>query len=501
MRYLPIHLLQAKQNTFEFPLSEKNRKGFYETLDGLSPNVSEKDRAFYFQLYSDQKSLVFISWIEENPVLSSALTRQKLDAVFQDKNKLMEHAFYSDFQQFISPFLYPICQEELKHLSLKTLHFSIAYSSLLPDYEQNLVQDAIATWFKNGVEVLEQRQKQAKNDQELHQLATSFLSDNTLIALNSLNNRHYFVKRLLIDSFLKLLDHPKSSSRLMGYVGERLRLLKLNPEHAKQLEKLVKDVKSGTIVLEKTRISWFRLSLIVVVVLLLITGLIALFFIDATPGEIVDQEKTAYMSLSKEERQRLDSLISNLEQEKQGNAPLTLDSQMPFIGEELVMKRRWENKHFQILFDRWRSNDTVAFTTFFSSVGKTPLAYVQTKKLHEKKGSKKIEFHNTSELLVLVLLFKNEEKAPLFSQYVLPKTVQEWETNEGEIVVVLPGNKAPSKPEFGDLPFKELDEQFFQHLGTAYKVGYSNAKRIKLIWETSGNESYLVDLSLSLEKI
>jgi len=119
----------------------------------------------------------------------------------------------------------------------------------------------------------------------------------------------------------------------------------------------------------------------------------------------------------------------------------------------------------------------------------------------KKQGQIAAEFHNETDRMVLLVVFQNNKKEPLYTKYVEAKSLAEWKINIGEYLIVLPGNKVPANPEFGNLPFKELDQHFFENLGISYRVDYINGKRIKMVWENLGNnESYLVDLSGALVK-
>jgi hypothetical protein len=178
-----------------------------------------------------------------------------------------------------------------------------------------------------------------------------------------------------------------------------------------------------------------------------------------------------------------------------------LDSNLPFVGIDLVKERKWNNELFGELYKHWGNNDSVPYTTFFTQGKPVSKPYVKTRYLDRKTGAITTELHNETAMMVLLVVFQNDKKEPVYTEYVEAKSVAEWKINIGDYLFVLPGNKAPSDLAFGELPFKELDQHFFENLGISYRVDYFNGKRIKLVWENLGNnESYLVDLSGALIK-
>lgn len=501
MKYLRLSILKKENPDLQFPISEDQKILFLESCRKAFPDASEKDLTLFFENCSDQKKLVFISWTEENRSLSQLLQKRDFTELFTDNSRIREHALFLEFTAFIEPFLYQVFTEKLNSISDKNIHFLMSYSVLLPNYRQNLVQDSLSEWIFEQKELLEKTLKKARRDTDLHRQIDTFLTPNLIAALNLLNVNHYRVKTQLLEFFMSMTYHPKSSTRFLMYLSNKLLTINFTPEHKKQLSEFGTDVKKGKIVVEATRVSWLRLSVILLIFIVCAGGIIALFFVEADPEEDVVQEQTAYMSLSKEERQKLDSIIRDVKSEEHMVNDAQLDSNIPFVGTELIQKRSWKNELFQKLYQHWGDNDSVPFTKFFTKENKHTKPYVNTKNLDKKAGQIAVEFHNETDLMVLIVVFRNDRKEPVYTKYINPKTPGEWKMNNGEHLVVLPGSKVPPNPKFGNLPFRELDHHFYENLGIAYYVDSFNEKRIKLVWENLGNnDSYLVDLSGALVK-
>ncbi len=501
MKYLQLGAVKKENPKLQFPLSEDQKEEFLETFKKLFPDASEIDQVQFLSICSNPKGIIFASWTEENPSLINTLKKGTFSELFIDSSKLQEHALFGEYKVFLELYLFPIFTAQFPSVSNKNIHFFMSYSVLLPDYQQNLVQDSLSDWIFKQKEELSLATNKAKKDTDLHRLIDSFLSENMITALDLLNVNHYRIKTQLLEFFMSLAYHPKSSTRFLMYLTNKLLEIKFTAEHKKQLSNFGTDVKKGKIVVETTRVSWLRLSLIILVLLLCGTGIVALFFVEADPETDMLQEKTAYMEFSKEERLKLDSLITEIRSEDRMISDAQLDSNLPFVGVDLVKKRNWNNTLFNKLYQNWGNNDSIPFTKFFTQGKSFGKPYVKTKDLDRKPGEIAVELHNETDRMVLIVVFQNNKKEPVYTKYIEAKTLAEWKINIGEYLFVLPGNKVPSNAQFGELPFKELDGHFFENLGIAYRVDYINGKRIKLVWENLGNnESYLVDLSGALIK-
>lgn len=501
MKYLRLGAVKKENPNLQFPLSEDQKEEFLETFKKLFPDATEIDQTQFLSVCSNPKGIIFASWTEENPGLINTLKKGEFTELFVDSSKLQEHALFEEYKTFIELYLFPIFTDQFSCLSSKNIHFFMSYSVLLPAYQQNLVQDSLSDWIFKQKEELDTALNKAKKDTDLHRLIDSFLNPNMLTALDLLNVNHYRVKTHLLEFFMSLAYHPKSSTRFLMYLTNKLLEIRFTDEHRKQLSNFGTDVKQGKIVVESTRIPWLRLSLAILILLLCGLGVVALFFVEADPETDTLQEQTAYMEFSKEERLKLDSLITEIKSEKRMIEDAQLDSNLPFVGVDLVKKRDWNNELFGKLYKNWGNNDSVPYTTFFTQGKPTGKPYVKTRDLDRKKGEIVAELHNETNMMVLLVVFQNNKKEPVYTEYVEAKSVAEWKINIGDYLFVLPGNKAPSNPTFGELPFKELDQHFFENLGVSYRMDYFNGKRIKLVWENLGNnESYLVDLSGALIK-
>lgn len=501
MKYLPLGAVKKENPDIEFPLREDQKVIFMETCNQLFPAATENERRHFLAICSDPKGLVFASWTEENKALSNTLKNGSFSEVFHDSSKLKEHAFFEAYQSFLEPFLYPIFTHSFPALSMKNIHFFASFSELLPAYQQNLVQDSLSEWIFRQKEELSLAIGKAKKDTDLQRLVDSFLNPNLLAALDLLNVNHYRVKTQLLEFFMGLTYHPKSSTRFLMYLTNKLQQIRFTPEHKKQLTEFGSDLKKGKIVVESTRIPWLRLSLMILLIAICIAGIRMIFMVEADPENDTVQEQTAYMKLTEKRRRELDSLFKDSKSEKRMVTDTQLDSDLPFVGTDLVKKRHWNNALFRKLYGHWGNNDSVSYTKFFTQAKPYKKPYIQTKDLAKKDGEIRVKLQNETDRMLLIVVFQDNPKEPVYTKYLGAKSLAEWKINAGEYLFVLPGNKVSADQQFGNLPFKELDQHFFENLGIAYRVGEFNGKRINLNWESmSANEAYLVDFSGALVK-
>lgn len=501
MKYLPLGAVKRENPDILFPLREEQRVLFMETCNRLFSSATENERRHFLALCSDPKGVVFAAWTEENNGLSNALKSGSFSELFHDASKLNEHAFFKEYKDFLEPFLYPVFTGFYPMLSMKNIHFATSFSVLLPDYQQNLVQDALSEWIFRQKEDLGAAIGKAKKDTDLQRLVDSFLNPNLIQALNLLNTNHYRVKAQLLEYFMELTYHSKSSPRFLVHLVHKLQQIQFTPEHKKQLAEFASKVKRGKVVVEGTRMSWVKLFLVIIGILVFVRVGWRLFKIGADPEEEISQEQTAFMELTEKRRKELDSLFTATKKEKHGNTDTPLDSGLPFVGTDLVKKRDWNNVLFRKLYDNWGHNDSVPLTRFFTQTKPYSKPYVQTKDLAKKSGEIGVELQNETDRMLLIVVFQDNPQEPLYTKYLDAKAIAEWKINAGEYLVVLPGNKVPAGQQFGNLPFREIDQYFFENLGTAYRVKEFKGKQIKLTWESmAGNEAYLVDFSGALVK-
>lgn len=486
-------LINELRKQLKLPLHAIDFEHFQSTCRKLNSAVTETQCKELFQLFSHPQCDVFFGWIFGNHSLLSLLNEQAVKRVFVDSDGWMKHAFFEQFQQFISPVLLPVLEQQTDRKVV------LSYCKLLTSAASDTLQKKIATAIKAELEEFTNASQQSKSDQELHHACLRFLNSDLIETLNSFDEHNYQLKRSILDTFVALFEHSKTSTRLMNVVVNQLLKIDFTPEHQAQLKTLQLQLKSGKVRVERQKISWKKLSFLLLGACLLVAGIIALYVVEPTTPEVLEQEQTAFMAFSPQERARMDSLIA-LTQKKQVQQQ-GIDSDIPFVGEELVKQDEINNYRLEALIEKWMQSDTTAYTLKFGKINSSVKPYVGSSALKTKKGSKTVEFHNASQLVVLILVVSEQSPKTFYSAYVKPAEVMKWKAETGDYFFVLPGNQVPNQLNYGDLPFEERSNQFYAALKKWYVQGETNSSTVKLIWKEEQGVHFLVDISLSVQTV
>lgn len=500
MKYLSLAAVRQRIPTISFPISELEKVQLLHELTQFFPEYSTDDFYHFIQGQQQQSTQVFTGWIESDSFLRDTLISGKITGAWKDVNKISNHAIFNAFRDFITPYLYPILKEGIKQINTSVACYLISYSSLLNDTQQNVIQDVLSDWYNQRAKLAVTNCNALKSDSLIHQHLHGQIDEAFLDGLNRLNDRHYGVRMEVMEHLFSLLYHKNSSKRLAVYILGLAKSLKLSKEHQEQIKELEADLKRGKVSLEKSKIPWLRLAVVVILILVLGAGVIFTFFLEANPQEYAYQEETSFMQFSEKDRHKLDSLIGDIQSEQRnmrGNP--RLDENVPFIGQQLVNKRDWINAIYKKMERSWAGNDTVVLTKTLSTSKAYSKPYPGTKSVGLLDGKIPSELHNNSDQTLLLVVFENTKTAPVYSKYIHAKSEYSFECNPGEIVIVVPGSKVSGSMHFGDLPFKEVNYAFYENLSNAYRVKMDNSQKITLVWETMGTDSYLMDVSNSLE--
>lgn len=502
MKYLSLQEFQQENSAYTFPISSEQSSFFRAEVYGFNTwqNEAITDKEAFILACSSEKEVLFLTWTDNQANLESVLKNASITKPFSDKLGLLKHNWIQEYKAFITPYLFPV----LRHLAeAKNTHSSLilSYVRLLNEREADAIQEVVFDGLVQIKKQLEVKIDAAKSDQEVVNLLNEMLNPSFFDWVNGFNQRFYKAKTLWLEYLLGLAFHKHSSKPLMLYILDQLKQFELTGDHTKQVKKEEANLKSGIYVFEKTHFPLKRMIALIGGACLLVVGIVALFFIEANPEENPQQEQTAYMHFSPEERIKLDSILAVAKQENQEDPNLELDGDLPFIGQELVRKRYWENQTFNALYSTWASADTVVSTAVFSASKKESRPFPGTEKLKTKDGSLSAELHNDTDKSVLCVVFKNKSKENVYSLYLKAGTVEQFKLNKGDFIFVLPGSAIPKELKKNKLPFNEINSQFFEHLGEGYYVHDYAGKKIKLVWESLGTQnSYLVDINNALER-
>ncbi len=488
--YSFFHYMHAH---FQLPLNEVNRSEFLSLCEKREVNSDEIE--VLFELFKDPKTVVFIGWINSDLVLKNVLLKLNITQKFSDTNKWNEHALFHEFQKFISPFLSTILTSNLKQKGLNISVEALSFNLLLCPDEQRRIQDQISSLLLENLEDHSAKVVGLKSEGELHHFTQAFFTNKKIETLSLLDNEHYQIKRKILDFFINLSKHPKSSTRFAAFLVQTLLQINLSKEHTSQLVEFNQSLKSGKFHVEKTKKPWGKFLAFLLIGIAITTLVITLFLYTPQPKTTIEQDQTAFMQLNSIERKQLDSLFENTKK-KQKQQFQSIDNDMPFVGEELTHATTFENNEIEFLINTWKASDTTTQIAKFSKSDNYSMNYPHSKILSSKAGNNTVIFLNTSKSMVLIIVYRNKEKQ-WHSKYVPASQSTTWRMSTEDFMFVLPGNKVNQNQKFGDLPFKEVNSSFYENLTRHYRFA-KDIKSIKLVWKEESNTFYLVDLSSTL---
>lgn len=504
MKYFSVRKLKQLDPSIELPLGADQADQLSLKLNASSEwmSIDQLSKAYFIESIQHEKQLLFATWTEENKALLEVLESGTVQSVYVDRVALTSHQLFEEYQAFIRSFLTPILSENCINLDFKKVQKIMSFTVLLGKTDQDKIQERIALFFGQLQDELQQSIKKVSSDQQLFETLKQVLTVEFWQTINLFNERYYRVRTNFLEFLLALAYHKHSSRRLMVFIIAELKQLQLTNEHLKELLQVEKDLKSGKYVFESTKMPWKRLIALSAAALFLVLLGVGVWFIPNHPEEDQLQEKTSFMSFSPEERKELDSLIESAKQEQlKADEAMNEDQFLPEAPAQLVVRNSWENNIFNKIYQSWSLNDSVASSMSLVNGKKDSRAFPGTKHLRAKKGSKAVEFHNSTNLNVLLVVFKNKAKEPVYTAYVSEKTLFQFTINEGDFILALPGGKIPAKLQMNGLPFKEVDERFFSKLSDIYRVRDFGPDNLNLVWESiSTREIYLVDLNMGLEE-
>lgn len=504
MKYIALKTVKELDASLEFPLSAEQVETVRIQLQSTGDwhQLDELSKAYFLESIQQEKKVLFATWTEGNQALFEVLQTGRIQTVFNDRSALAAHQLFEEYQAFIRPYLVPILVKECEQLDFKKAQLVMSFTVLLGKNDQDKIQEHLALFFGQYQEQLQKSIQNASNDQQLFELLKAQLTKEFWQTINLFNERYYRIRTTCLEELLALAYHKKSSRRLMLFVTSELKQLHLTNEHQKELQQVELDLKSGKHVFESTKIPWKRLIGLSVAALVIVLLGVGVWFIPNHPEDDQLQEKTSFMSFSPAERKEIDSLIETAKQEQLKAQEATNEDQfLPEAPAQLVLRKNWENNIFNKLYRSWSLNDSIASSMSMVAAKKESRAFPGTKHLRSKKGSKQVEFHNSTNLNALIVVFKNKANQPVYTAYVGEKSLYEFTIDEGDFLLVLPGGKIPKNLKMDGLPFKEVDERFFSKLSDIFRVRDFGPKSFSLIWESiSTREMYLVDLSLGLEE-
>lgn len=489
MKFIPLSDWKRLYPETQFPVDDADRlRAKSDSAELAALSLTEKE--WWFHEMTSQQTVVFLNWVQSDNQLSDFVTG-KFTGKRLGNLSITTHALFPEFRKFISRFVADEMQKQLQQG--EATEAVLSFSVLLDKNDLVRIEMTLTDVLERRISEFNARVREAKSFAALQQALFPMIDTATLNMLNAIPEECYALRKNWVDTVLTVASHPETTRQLVLQTVKELQKISLNADHRSELKQFQSDVMTGVKTVEEERRPWWKTAMSVLAVLAIGYGLWWVWDLQPEPVTDVPENDTAFMAFSKEERQKLDSLLQVYTHHRHEEQ---IDDYDVTIGEDLRMARELNNKAAEDLLSRWSFRDTTTYT--FDTTAVPPPCFPATKDLRSAKGTSSAFLFNESEKQLLVVCFDNRNGAPLYSAYVQPGKMIQFGVQHGTLIYALPGEYAKVSND-NDMPFQLREYQFFEQLSNPSEVTYSAPQRFKLVWKDAGADiGYLVDMNGAL---
>ncbi|ASS50744.1 MAG: hypothetical protein A3D31_14405 [Candidatus Fluviicola riflensis] len=501
MQFIRLSTLRQQFPAVHFPVAVSDqdalREAFYANECASQNSIPEKEQ-WLISLQSEE-FVLFLDWTEQERNLASLLDENGPILPFQNTTRVLSHALFSRFQQFITPFLSKKLDKLMQVDNMDAWRKGMTYLVLLNEREADMVQSTVYEHLRQQHASLKPQILKARSENELHELLRKNFTPQLVELLNLFTVSFYRVKTMWVETLVEIAHHKHSSKRLVLYLISELNQLTLNADHLQELRDMERMVKNNNVKVESTKTSIKKIIAIAASLIVLVVLIGVIWWLPTEPERDKPQEKTAFMDFTPEERATMDSLLHQVKQQREATDNQIDRPDMDYVGEELIVNIPWSNLQAEELISRWREKDSLGRTPLSADSKKDDRSFPMTETLKSKTGTVTAKFQNDTQLSVFIMIFKDREDEWVYSGYVEKGGITTFKLNPGEQILVLPGSRVPRDLDYDDLPFYQVDSRFFESLEKPYTVSDFSPKKVKLVWKALNSyDFYLLDVSGAL---
>lgn len=502
MQFIRLSTLRQQFPAVHFPVTiadqDAFREAFYASECASNNSIPEKEQ-WLINLQSEE-FVLFLDWTEQERSLAFLLDEKGSLLPFQNTTRVISHALFPRFQQFITPFLSKKLNSLMQSTNMDAWRNGMTYLVLLNEREADVVQSTVYEHLREQHSLLTPQIQKARSENELHELLRKTLTPELVELLNLFTLSFYRAKTMWVETLVEVAHHRHSSKRLVLYFIKELNRLTLNADHLQELRDMERMVKNNTVKVENKKTSVKQIIAIAASLIGLIVLIGVIWWLPTEPVRDKPQEKTAFMDFTPEERATMDSLLHQIKQQREGTENQIDRPDMDYVGENLIVKIPWNNLQAEQLISQWREKDSLERTPLSADSKKDDRSFPMTETLKDKTGTITAKFQNDTQLSVFILIFKDRADEWVYSGYVEKGGVATFKLNPGEQMLVLPGSRVPRDLDSDDLPFYQVDSRFFENLDKPYTVSDFSPKKVKLVWKALNTyDFYLLDVNGALK--
>ncbi len=502
MQFIRLSTLRQQFPAFQFPVPESEqaafRDAFYASECAAQNGIPEKEQ-WLVSLQSGE-FVLFLDWTEQERNLAALLDGTGPLLPFQNTTRVLSHALFPRFRQFIIPFLSKKLNKLMQENNMDTWSKGMTYLVLLDEREADIVQGTVYTYLREQHNQLMPQLLKARSETELHELLRKKLTPELIGLLNLFTISFYRAKTMWVETLVEVAHHKHSSKRLVLYLIRELNRLELNADHLEELRDMERMVKNNTVKVESTKTPVKKIIAVALSVIVLVVLIGVIWWLPTEPKHDKPQEQTAFMDFTPQERATMDSLLRQVKEQREGDDNRIDRPDIDYVGQELIVQIPWSNQQAEELISQWREKDSLGRTPQSADSKKYNNPFPGTELLTDKNGSVTAKFQNDTQLSVFIMVFKDRADEWVYTGYVEKGGIISFKLNPGEQMLVLPGSRVPRDLDYDDLPFYQTDSRFFESLDKPYTVSDFSPKKVKLVWKALNSyDFYLLDVNGALK--
>ncbi len=496
MHFFDLNKLSAELNVglkTGIPYTVNSVDALLDTLQIDANTKVERSELRKFLLNLDEKSLVFLGWIDGQQPLKTLLIEGKVSVEMDQRPQFRSHRLFENFQQFISPFLSTALLEIVHQQETYDVVKLLSFTYLLSPDERSLVENVIIEPLKIQRSKTLQSAESAKDENDLSALLSDLLSDENIRTYNFLSRALYQEKIALVELCFKLLKTEVCTPRLTNWGLKRLLLLDLNEEHLVKLETFKKELKAGRLRSFKptnSRSVGFSRSTLLLLSFIILLSVLAYWLFKYNPFDEKERHgfeaKTSFEQFTQLERQQIDSILSSIKPKEQ-LGPDQLDAGHFFgNGISLELRRPFENKsleqHYRDLLLDAEQHDKQLYDTCINIKESSPkdLRYPNQQDLRSRQPAN-LFISNESKYDCYIVVANPNKNGEIYGTYLSSKQNLSIHIEMNELIFFVAG-KDPGKYIEPAKQTDPMSSNFNQHFCT---VDYNYLLSISHVFQLS----------------
>ncbi len=521
-RFIPLNIFKELYTNETDILDKESHANFITSLQNYGEGIAGKAgyslddfKAFQNSILTPS-GIVFHGWVGNIAGLTELLVNGKLEIRFVDKNKYLEHQLGLEFKKFISPFL---ANQLLALPSGKLHHLAFSYTKLLDVDHCAVVENELFKPIQKRLDDLKQIKKSSVKEQELVNAVKPVCSDEVIESVNDLSRASYAKKLAFVDGILDMIRSKACTVRFANWILKQLERVELNREHEYKITDLREDLKRGELTVRnkargQTPIRFRAIfSTLIILALIGFAGYVIYFKPFSTREDEVFTNNTSFKEFTKEERQKIDSLVKEISHDRLSEE-IEIDPTNPIIngGISLKLRKAFLNEKMERIYSDLNLDADLKINYPKDSCDeKNNLDDFKRNDgildLNSKTSGGKAMLKNESDYSIIVYVAEDQKGGKVYSTFVKSGETIEFKIARTNSLMIVAGNDyqkftGSQHANQDELPSKNFnyhfcntDQNYDETINTTYQLQTETSTLMKfMVTGTQSGYVHLIDL-------